>query len=132
MADNVTPVVLSVDKFDDREVYKVDYKFTQKTDIEGQLDGIPRGGRINVIVKALNNGNTQLLQWMLNPTDARDVKVVFNSTKDGSVMKTIEAKGCYCVRYKENWADGQLHTEEISIVCQEMKIGSVEFKNLWS
>ncbi|MCQ2168504.1 MAG: hypothetical protein MJY69_07585 [Bacteroidales bacterium] len=132
MADNVTPVVLSVDKFDDREVYKVDYKFIQKTDIEGQLDGIPRGGRINVIVKALNNGNTQLLQWMLNPTDARDVKVVFNSTKDGSVMKTIEAKGCYCVHYKENWADGQLHSEEISIVCQEMKIGSVEFKNLWS
>lgn len=132
MADNVTPVVLSVDKFDDREVYKVDYKFTQKTDIEGQLDGIPRGGRINVIVKALNNGNTQLLQWMLNPTDARDVKVVFNSTKDGSVIKTIEGKGCYCVHYKENWADGQLHSEEISIVCQEMKIGSVEFKNLWS
>lgn len=132
MADNVTPVVLSVDKFDDREVYKVDYKFTQKTDIEGQLDGIPRGGRINVIVKALNNGNTQLLQWMLNPTDARDVKVVFNSTKDGSVMKTIEAKGCYCVHYKENWADGQLHSEEISIVCQEMKIGSVEYKNLWN
>ena len=132
MADNVTPVVLSVDKFDDREVYKVDYKFTQKTDIEGQLDGIPRGGRINVIVKALNNGNTQLLQWMLNPTDARDVKVVFNSTKDGSVMKTIEAKGCYCVHYKEDWADGQLHSEEISIVCQEMKIGSVEYKNLWN
>ena len=132
MADNVTPVVLSVDKFDDREVFKVDYKFTQKTDTEGQLDGIPRGGRINVIVKALNDGNTQLLQWMLNPTDARDVKVVFNSTKDGSVMKTIEAKGCYCVRYKENWADGKIHTEEISIVCQEMKIGSVEFKNLWN
>lgn len=132
MADNVTPVVLSVDKFDDREVYKVDYKFTQKTDIEGQLDGIPRGGRINVIVKALNNGNTQLLQWMLNPTDARDVKIVFNSTKDGSVMKTIEAKGCYCVRYKENWADGQLHSEEISFVCQEMKAGSVEYKNPWN
>ena len=132
MADNVTPVVLSVDKFDDREVYKVDYKFTQKTDIEGQLDGIPRGGRINVIVKALNDGNTQLLQWMLNPTDARDVKIVFNSTKDGSVMKTIEAKGCYCVRYKEDWADGQLHSEEISIVCQEMKLGSVEYKNLWN
>lgn len=132
MADNVTPVVLSVDKFDDREVYKVDYKFTQKTDIEGQLDGIPRGGRINVIVKALNDGNTQLLQWMLNPTDARDVKIVFNSTKDGSVMKTIEAKGCYCVRYKENWADGQLHSEEIAIVCQEMKAGSVEYKNPWN
>ncbi len=131
MADNVTPVVLSVDKFEDREVYKIDYKFTQKTDIEGQLDGIPRGGRINVIVKALNDGNTQLLQWMLNPTDARDVKITFNSTKDGSVMKTIESKGCYCVHYKENWADGQMQTEEISIVCQEMKIGSIEFKNTW-
>lgn len=131
MADNVTPVVLSVDKFDDREVFKVNYNFNQQTDKEGQLDGIPRGGQIHVLVKALNNGNTQLLQWMLDSTDARDVKVTFNSTKDGTVMKTIEAKGCYCVRYKESWADGQLHFEEISIVCQEMKIGSVEYKNPW-
>ena len=132
MADNVTPVVLSVDKFDDREVYKVDYKFTQKTDKEGQLAGIPRGGIINVIVKALNTGNNQLLQWMLAPTDPHDVKVVFNSTKDSTVMKTIEATGCYCVHYKENWADGQLHSEEISFVCQKMKIGSVEFNNPWA
>lgn len=131
MADNVTPVVLSVNNFEDREVYKVDYKFTQKTDVEGQLDGIPRGGRINVIVKALNDGNTQLLQWMLNPTDARDIKVIFNSTKDGSVMKTIAGKGCYCVHYKEHWADRQLHSEEISIVCQELSVGSVEYKNIW-
>lgn len=132
MADNVTPVVLSVDKFKEREVYKIDYNFSQKTDTEGQLDGIPRGGRLNVVVKALNDGNNELIQWMLNPTDARDVKVTFNSTKDGSVMKTIEAKGCYCVRYKENWADGELHSETVSIVAQEMKIGSVEFKNKWA
>ena len=131
MADNVTPVVLSVDKFEDREVLKVDYEFTQKTDKEGQLDGIPRGGRIHVIVKALNDGNTQLIQWMLNPTDARDVKLTFNSTKDGSVMKTLEGKGCYCIHYEENWADGELHHEDITIVCQELKNGSIEYKNRW-
>lgn len=39
-----TPVTLKVDGFKDREVLKVDYSFTQATDTEGQMAGIPRGG----------------------------------------------------------------------------------------
>ncbi len=109
----------------------VNYKFTQKTDIEGQLDGIPRGGRITVRVKALNDGNNELIQWMLNPSDARGLKITFNSTVDGSTMKTLEGKGCYCVHYIEDWQDGKMHYEEVEIVCQELKNGSIEYKNLW-
>lgn len=131
MADNTTPVVLAVDSFAEREVLKVNYKFTQKTDKEGQLDGIPRGGLITVRVKALNDGNNELIQWMLNPTDARGVKITFNSTVDGSTMKTLEGKGCYCVHYIEDWQDGKMHFEEVEIVCQELKNGSIEFKNAW-
>ncbi|MCQ2143724.1 MAG: hypothetical protein MJY56_06620 [Bacteroidales bacterium] len=131
MAENTTPVVLSVDSFAEREVLMVNYKFTQKTDIEGQLDGIPRGGRITVRVKALNDGNNELIQWMLNPSDARGLKITFNSTVDGSTMKTLEGKGCYCVHYIEDWQDGKMHYEEVEIVCQELKNGSIEYKNLW-
>lgn len=132
MADNVTPVVLKVDSFADREVLKVDYKFSQATDIEGQLDGNPRGGRITVRVKALNDGNNELLQWMLGASDAKGIKIIFTSTVDGSTMKTLEGKGCYCVHYVERWEDGAMHYEEIEIVCQELKNGSVEFKNAWN
>ena len=113
MAENVTPVVLKVKDFADREVMLVDYKFNQATDTEGQVAGIVRGGQINIRVKALNDGNPELLNWMINPADPRDVTIEFQNTKDGSAMKTLKGTGCYCVHYKEFWEDGQEHYEDI-------------------
>ena len=131
MAANVTPVQLAVQDFEPREVILVDYAFTQATDIEGQIAGIPRGGRITIRVKAMNDGNNQLLQWMLAPTDPRDLKVTFSNTIDGTTMKEIEGKGCYCIHYVEKWEDGEQHFEEMQIVCQELKNGPVSFENPW-
>ena len=131
MAANVTPVQLAVQDFEPREVILVDYAFTQATDIEGQIAGIPRGGRITIRVKAMNDGNNQLLQWMLAPNDPRDLKVTFSDTIDGTTMKEIEGKGCYCIHYVEKWEDGEQHFEEMQIVCQELKNGPVSFENPW-
>ena len=44
MAENITPVQLSVKDFETREVMMIDYKFNQAVDREGQIAGIPRGG----------------------------------------------------------------------------------------
>ena len=131
MAANVTPVQLAVQDFEPREVILVDYAFPQATDIEGQIAGIPRGGRITIRVKAMNDGNNQLLQWMLAPNDPRDLKVTFSNTIDGTTMKEIEGKGCYCIHYVEKWEDGEQHFEEMQIVCQELKNGPVSFENPW-
>ena len=131
MAANVTPVQLAVQDFEPGEVILVDYAFTQATDIEGQIAGIPRGGRITIRVKAMNDGNNQLLQWMLAPNDPRDLKVTFSNTIDGTTMKEIEGKGCYCIHYVEKWEDGEQHFEEMQIVCQELKNGPVSFENPW-
>ena len=131
MAANVTPVQLAVQDFEPREVILVDYAFTQATDIEGQIAGIPRGGRITIRVKAMNDGNNQLLQWMLAPNDPRDLKVTFSNTIDGTTMKEIEGKGSYCIHYVEKWEDGEQHFEEMQIVCQELKNGPVSFENPW-
>ncbi|MDD6836443.1 MAG: type VI secretion system tube protein TssD [bacterium] len=131
MAANVTPVQLTVQDFEPREVILVDYAFTQATDIEGQIAGIPRGGQITIRVKAMNDGNNQLLQWMLAPNDPRDLKVTFSNTIDGTTMKEIEGKGCYCIHYVEKWEDGEQHFEEMQIVCQELKNGPVSFENPW-
>ena len=131
MAADVTPVQLAVQDFEPREVILVDYAFTQATDIEGQIAGIPRGGRITIRVKAMNDGNNQLLQWMLAPNDPRDLKVTFSNTIDGTTMKEIEGKGCYCIHYVEKWEDGEQHFEEMQIVCQELKNGPVSFENPW-
>lgn len=131
MAENVTPVVLKVKDFQDREVMMVDYKFVQATDVEGQIAGLPRGGRIDVKVKALNDGNNQLIQWMLGEYDARDMKIVIENTVEGKTMKTIEGTGCYCVHFEEKWEDKEEHYEEVTITCQKLKVGPAEFDNSW-
>ena len=131
MAENVTPVQLEVQDFEVREVMMVDYKFNQATDVEGQISGIPRGGKVTIRVKAMNDGNNQLLQWMLSPNDPRDMKVSFISTVDGAAMKALEGTGCYCIHYIEKWEDGQPHYEEIEVVCQTLKNGPVEYNNPW-
>ena len=131
MAENTTPVQLAVKDYEAREVIMVDYQFNQATDREGQIAGIPRGGRVKVRVKAMNDGNNQLLQWMLSANDPRDMKITFYNTVDGSTMKELEGKGCYCVNYTEVWEDGQEHYEEIEIVCQVLKNGPVQFENPW-
>ena len=131
MAENITPVQLSVQDFETREVMMIDYKFDQATDREGQLAGIPRGGKITIRVKAMNDGNSQLLQWMLAPNDPRDLKVTFCNTIDGSTMKELQGKGCYCIHYVEKWEDGQQHFEELQIVCQVLQNGPVSFENPW-
>ena len=131
MAANITPVQLEVTDFEPREVMMVDYTFNKTTDREGQISGIPRGGHITIRVKAMNDGNNQLLQWMLASNDPRDIKVSFSNTIDGSTMKVLEGKACYCVHYTEKWEDGEEHFEELDIVCQELKNGPVEFQNPW-
>ena len=57
MAENKTPVTMKVKDFAEREVLLVNYDFSQETDREGQVSGIPRGGRLKIRVKALNDGN---------------------------------------------------------------------------
>jgi hypothetical protein len=131
MAENVTPVTLEVQDFEKREVIMVDYKFDQATDREGQIAGIPRGGKVNIRVKAMNDGNNQLLQWMLSPNDPRNFTLTFYNTVDGGTMKQIKGTGCYCIHYKEKWEDGQEHFEEIEVVCQKLENGPVGFDNPW-
>jgi hypothetical protein len=46
-------------------------------------------------------------------------------------MKQIKGTGCYCVKYKEYWADGEEHYEEIEIVCQKLENGPVSYENPW-
>lgn len=131
MAENVNPVVLKIKDFEPREVIFVDYKFHQATDEEGQISGLPRGGVIQVRVKAMNDGNNQLVSWMLSPSDPRDIEIAFQNTVDGKMMKTISGTGCYCIHYKECWEDNQMHYEEVTLSCQNIKNASVEFKNPW-
>jgi len=127
-----TPVLLKVDGFTDREVLMVTYAFNQATDTEGQTAGIPRGGRITVRCKALNDGNPDLLKWMTTQNLAKNGSVIFNETKTGNLMKTVEFTDGYCVDFVEYWEDRVGHYEEITISCREIKVGPVSYHNKWA
>ncbi|MFZ4398505.1 MAG: type VI secretion system tube protein TssD [Bacteroidales bacterium] len=130
MATN--PVELKVEGFNDREVMKVSYSFNQATDVEGQMSGIPRGGLIVIQVKALNDGNPDLLKWMVSPNLAKSGSVDFNETKTGNLMKKIEFKDAYCVNFIEIWEDKVGHSEEITISCKSIAVGPVVYENKWA
>ena len=127
-----TPVTMKIDGYKDREVLMVTYEFDQATDVEGQMAGIPRGGKITVRVKALNDGTPDLMAWMVERNLPKDGKIEFLETKTGKAMKTIEFKNGYCVNFEERGEDKMGHFEEITITCKEFAIGSVKWQNQWA
>ena len=104
-----TPVKLEIDGYKEREVLMVTYEFDQATDIEGQMSGIPRGGKITVRVKALNDGTPDLLAWMVERNLPKNGVVTFMETKTGKVMKTIKFTNGYCIDFDEKWEDKKGH-----------------------
>ena len=127
-----TPVKLEIDGYTEREVLMVTYEFDQATDVEGQMAGIPRGGKITVRVKAHNSGTPDLLAWMTERNLPKNGTITFNETKTGKVMKTIKFTNGYCVNFDEKWEDKQGHYEEIVITCKDIEFGSVKFENEWA
>jgi len=132
------PVTLKVADFKDREVANVTYSFEQAVDKENQPAGIPRGGKIEIRVKAMNDGNPELLKWMLNKTLAKKGEIIFmNSSDADKKMKSIQFETAYCINYTEHWEDVQgggtdlAHYEEISIVCKKITVEGVTFENGW-
>ena len=127
-----TPVTMKVDGYKDREVMMVSYDFEQETDVEGQMSGIPRGGKITVRVKALNDGTPDLLAWMTERNLPKNGSIEFLETKTGKAMKTIKFTNGYCVDFQERWEDKVGHFEEIVITCKNIEVGSVKFENEWA
>jgi hypothetical protein len=131
------PVTLKVADFKDREVANVTYSFEQAVDKENQPAGIPRGGKVEIRVKAMNDGNPELLKWMLNKTMAKKGEILFmNSSDADKKMKSIEFENAYCVNFTEHWEDVQgdtdlAHYEEIVIVCKKITVEGVTFENQW-
>ncbi|MBO4811132.1 MAG: hypothetical protein J5552_06140 [Prevotella sp.] len=123
---------MKIEGYKDREVLMVTYEFDQETDVEGQMAGIPRGGMIQVRVKALNDGTPELLAWMVERNLPKNGSIEFLETKTGKSMKEIKFTKGYCVNFEEKWEDKLGHFEEITISCQQIEFGSVKYENDWA
>lgn len=126
-----TPVTLQIEGYEEREVQMVTYEFDQATDVEGQVSGIPRGGKITVKVKAHNDGTPDLLHWMVERNLPKNGKIIFKEMKSGKEMKTIEFTRGYCIDFEEKWEDKQMHFELITFTCQKIQLGSAIYENDW-
>ncbi|HBJ76628.1 MAG TPA: hypothetical protein DDY68_01920 [Porphyromonadaceae bacterium] len=127
-----TPVKFEADGIKEREVLKIEYTFEQATDREGQMSGIPRGGKLIIKTKALNDGTPDLLAWMLEKSQPKNGTITFNETKTNKVMKTIKFTNGYCVDYQERWADKEQHYELFVITCKNIEFGNAKFENEWA
>ena len=101
------------------------------------MTGIPRGGKISIRVKAMNDGNPELLHWMIQQDMHKNGKIAFLNTTENKKMKDIEFTDAYCVDYRETWEDkevsgGMGHFEDIVISCREIKNGPVTYTNDWA
>ena len=134
-----TPVSLVIGDFKHkrREVASFRMAFNQSTDPEGQVTSIVRGGKITMRLKALNDGSTDLVSWMVDNEKALNGSIVFVNTTNGVEMKQIIFEDAYCVNYVESWEDTTkdedlAHWEEITISCRKINVGNMElFKNTW-
>jgi len=134
-----TPVKLIVKGLsqEEREVATYKLTFNQATDAEGQVTGLPRGGKITMRVKALNNGNSDLVRWMADKKLALSGSIVFENSTNGKIMKTVEFEDAYCVSFTEYWEDTisailLAHYEEITISCRKITDScGLDFSNTW-
>jgi hypothetical protein len=133
-----TPVTLKVDGFADREVAEVNYNFSRGTNNDGQPSGPIRGGVIVLKVKALNDGNCDLFDWINSTGSGKNGSIEFMDSRDHSKkMKAIEFENAYCVDFTEHWEDKSdnsqelAHYETIKISCQKIINQSVAYENPW-
>lgn len=129
----IMSVTLKVDGLTDREVLKLKYVLHQEADVEGRPSAITRGGKIEVTVKSLNDGNTDFFDWVCDPYKTKSGELSFEK-RDGTNMKTLKFEEAYLVKYEELYdsIDENLQHEYFIISAKKISIGDVVHENSWA
>ncbi len=124
---------ISADGIQEREVIFVKYELNQQTDVEGQPTGTTRGGKITVKVKSNDDGNTDILEWMIDTYMSKSGKISFPN-RQGGEMKNLSFKEGYVVNYAETYdaTNSLLQYEEFVISAKEISVGNARHNNRWT
>ena len=124
---------ISADGIQEREVIFVKYELNQQTDVEGQPTGTTRGGKITVKVKSNDDGNTDILEWMIDTYMSKSGTISFPN-RQGGEMKHLSFKEGYVVEYAETYdsTNDLLQYEEFTISAKEIAIGNARHNNRWT
>lgn len=124
---------IDADGIKQREVLYVRYDLNQQTDVEGQPTGTTRGGKIVVKVKSTDDGNTDLLEWMIDTYMSKSGTISFPN-RQGGEMKQLTFKEGYVVAYSETYdsTNSLLQYEEFTISAKEIQVGNARHNNRWT
>ncbi|MBQ9576818.1 MAG: hypothetical protein IJV11_08070 [Muribaculaceae bacterium] len=124
---------INADGIQEREVLFVKYELNQQTDVEGQPTGTTRGGKIRVRVKSNDDGNTELLEWMIDTYMSKSGTISFPN-RQGGEMKHLSFKEGYVVEYAETYdsTNDLLQYEEFTISAKEIQVGNARHNNRWT
>lgn len=124
---------INADGIKEREVLFVRYELNQQTDVEGQPTGTTRGGKIYIKVKSNDDGNTELLEWMIDTYMSKSGTISFPN-RQGGEMKHLSFKEGYIVEYAETYdsTNSLLQYEEFTISAKEIQVGNARHNNRWT
>lgn len=124
---------INADGIQEREVLFVRYELNQQTDVEGQPTGTTRGGKIHVKVKSNDDGNTDILEWMIDTYMSKTGTISFPN-RQGGEMKHLSFKEGYVVEYSETYdsTNDLLQYEEFTISAKEIQVGNARHNNRWT
>ena len=124
---------INADGIKEREIIFVRYELNQQTDVEGQPTGTTRGGKIYVKVKSNDDGNTDILEWMIDTYMSKSGTISYPN-RQGGEMKHLDFKEGYVVEYSETYdsTNNLLQYEEFTISAKEIQIGNARHNNRWT
>lgn len=124
---------INADGIKEREIIFVRYELNQQTDVEGQPTGTTRGGKIYVKVKSNDDGNTDILEWMIDTYMSKSGTISYPN-RQGGEMKHLDFKEGYVVEYAETYdsTNNLLQYEEFTISAKEIQIGNARHNNRWT
>lgn len=124
---------INADGIQEREIIFVRYELNQQTDVEGQPTGTTRGGKIFVKVKSNDDGNTDILEWMVDTYMSKSGTISYPN-RQGGEMKHLSFKEGYVVEYAETYdsTNNLLQYEEFTISAKEIQVGNARHNNRWT
>ena len=124
---------INADGIQEREIIFVRYELNQQTDVEGQPTGTTRGGKIYVKVKSNDDGNTDILEWMIDTYMSKSGTISYPN-RQGGEMKHLSFKEGYVVEYAETYdsTNSLLQYEEFTISAKEIQIGNARHNIRWT
>jgi hypothetical protein len=126
------PVTIEISGLKTRDVLNVRYSLRRSVDSDGQPTSKVNIDGIYIRVKALEDGNTEFAEWMCDPFEHKDGKIVFQSSDKFKKMKELEFWRGYLIFYQESYDEASGLIEEFEISPKKIKINDAELEEVWA